>query len=230
MPLSTPISERRTSRSHCFTDSQDVAEQGLSTQLSTYPSARLSSGQDPISRSSNPPYEPVLIISETLRQSNQPLWWQKFRRRMDSIKKSFPITAASLWWQTFTSRLNSIQTPSPATVTSRSDLYKPGYKMLQYPSYENMTCGWPQISGFLESCDSFGIYRRFGTCHSRLLVSYMNEITALEKRLRELDDCDYQNEATRHRLKCSPRAEDLEPEKRDILLRLEQKLLAYGKS
>jgi hypothetical protein len=93
---------------------------------------------------------------------------------------------------------------------------------------EEATCGWPQLASFMDSCDNFGIYRRFGQSHSRILVMYMTDITNIEKQLDKLDQQDSKSDSTMYRLKTSYHREGLDARKRDLLTLLEQKLLAYS--
>ncbi|PMD59944.1 uncharacterized protein K444DRAFT_529515, partial [Hyaloscypha bicolor E] len=88
--------------------------------------------------------------------------------------------------------------------------------------------GWPQIAAFLESADSFGIYRGFGQSHTRLLVAYETDITRLENQIHELDVADEKSEEGVRRLISSCHPEGFDTTRRDLLAQLEQKLLSYG--
>jgi hypothetical protein len=96
------------------------------------------------------------------------------------------------------------------------------------PIVETQPCGWPQFAAFLESCDSFGIYRGFGQSHTRLLISYETDITKLEKEIHELDVADEKSEDGLYRLTTTYHREGLDSTKRDLLALLEKKLLGYG--
>jgi len=92
--------------------------------------------------------------------------------------------------------------------------------------------GWPRTAAFLEECDSFGIYRKFGQSHARLLLTHMSNITAFEKQLFELDKIDEAGgEATKWKLRSryqeTPR---LNTTKMDLLEKMEKEILAYGKN
>jgi hypothetical protein len=88
--------------------------------------------------------------------------------------------------------------------------------------------GWPRVAAFLNGCNSFGIYRRFGQCHSRLLVTHMANITDIERQLSDLDKADEAGEATKWRLKTRYHEEGFDTTKRDLLEKLEKELAAYG--
>ncbi|TVY81165.1 hypothetical protein LSUE1_G007072 [Lachnellula suecica] len=113
-----------------------------------------------------------------------------------------------------------------STVGNPSDL-ETGLGQEQ-PEDEGATCGWPQVGAFVNSCDSFGIYRKFGQSHARILSVYMAEITILEAQIDELDQKDSECESTLYRLKTTYHREGLDATKRDLLAKLEQKLLAYN--
>ena len=95
---------------------------------------------------------------------------------------------------------------------------------------EDYPKGWPQLAAFLNSDDSFGIFRRFGQSHCRVLVQLQAEITILEEELRDLDKFDSrEGSSTLWRLKrldCQNGEEKIQKEKID---RLRVKLLEYGK-
>jgi hypothetical protein len=102
------------------------------------------------------------------------------------------------------------------------------YWINKSPTDENYPDGWPRVAAFLNSCNSFGIYRRFGQCHSRLLVNRMANITDLERQLHDLDEADEDGgEATQWRLK-SRCPEGFDTARRDLLENLEKEVNAYG--
>lgn len=91
---------------------------------------------------------------------------------------------------------------------------------------ENYPDGLPRVAAFLESCDSFGIYRKFGHCHARLLMARMSNITDIERQLLALDaKDDAGGPASQWRLKCRERSDTA---KKDLLKKLEEELMAYG--
>jgi hypothetical protein len=104
-----------------------------------------------------------------------------------------------------------------------------GLQWLTLPHIDStQPCGWPQIAAFLESADSFGIYRGFGQSHARLLVAYETDITRLENQIHELDVADEKSEEGVRRLISSCHPEGFDTTRRDLLAQLEQKLLSYG--
>ena len=50
--------------------------------------------------------------------------------------------------------------------------------------------GFPRISSYLDSDDSFMIYRRFGMIFSRLLLNKQDELATMEADLKRMDDRD----------------------------------------
>ena len=94
---------------------------------------------------------------------------------------------------------------------------------------EDYPMGWPQLAAFLNSDDNFGIFRRFGQSHCRVLVQLQAEITILEEELRELDKFDSREGSSTlcrlKRLDCQNSEEKGQKEKID---RLRVKLFEYG--
>jgi hypothetical protein len=89
--------------------------------------------------------------------------------------------------------------------------------------------GWPRVAAFMESSDSFGIYRKFGHCHARLLAIHMSNITEMETRLFNLDKEDEAGgDDTKWRLKNRFHEEGLDTTKIELQERLEKEILAYG--
>jgi len=85
------------------------------------------------------------------------------------------------------------------------------------------------VAGFLESSDSFGIYRKFGHCHARLLATHMSSITEIEQELLRLDKSDEAGgDATNWRLKNRRHVEGPDTTKKDLQEKLEKELSVYG--
>lgn len=55
---------------------------------------------------------------------------------------------------------------------------------------EDFPDGFPRVARFLDSDDSFGVYRRFGTVFSRLLLNKQDEVSKLEAELMAMDGMD----------------------------------------
>ncbi|KAF7935222.1 uncharacterized protein EAE97_008129 [Botrytis byssoidea] len=89
--------------------------------------------------------------------------------------------------------------------------------------------GWSQVASFLEKCDNFSIYRGFASLHARVLLFRTIKIAALEKQLHGLDVSDATNGDTSDRLRDISQAEAMElgSEREEIILSLNQELLAY---
>jgi len=89
--------------------------------------------------------------------------------------------------------------------------------------------GLPQLAAFLNSADSFAIYRRFGVSHCRILVQLEIEITQLEKYLSEIDRQDSADESMAWRLHTTEFPDSHNSPKKEVLEQLKSKLLVYGK-
>lgn len=89
--------------------------------------------------------------------------------------------------------------------------------------------GWPQLAAFLDSADSFAIFRRFGNSHCRVLLHLQAEITSLEKQLRELDIHDAKTPDLHYRLRRNEHYDGWDPAQKDLLEKLQQKLSIYGR-
>jgi hypothetical protein len=90
--------------------------------------------------------------------------------------------------------------------------------------------GWPRLAAFLNSEDHFGIFRRFGLLHCRILLELQIEITELENRLVALDRKDAEpGSSTGYRLRTAHYQPGWDAEQKELLELLREKLLAYGK-
>ncbi len=61
--------------------------------------------------------------------------------------------------------------------------------------------GFPQLAAFLNSDNSFAVFRRFGQLSSRLLVQMQVDLTDLEKKLHALDNADASSPMMKWRLR-----------------------------
>lgn len=104
-------------------------------------------------------------------------------------------------------------------------------KLLPWPTNEHETkvrrleqCpkGYPRMSAFLDSDESFMTYRRFGWIQSRLLLNKQNEIASLEKEL-EVQDGFADDGSETHEYEC------MSDYKQDILKSLETKFDEYAR-
>ncbi|KAF5871300.1 uncharacterized protein Bfra_007816 [Botrytis fragariae] len=209
MPLSASISERKSSNSHSYSESLDMAEQGIGSCLEMHSMAGPSFNYETTSRPLTPPYSTKTDV-EGLESSHR------------STQHRTSYSSISLWWHRLTRCINPIKDIFPVKQTPRANLYQVEYDRLEYPSYLDQPKGWSRVANFLESCDSFSIYRVFAPLHARVLT------LALQKILHELDVRDAQNGDKSDPLRESPQAEALELERETISLSLEQELLAYG--
>jgi len=104
-------------------------------------------------------------------------------------------------------------------------------------SVEDFPKGFPRLACFLDSDDSFMLYRRFGTVFSRLLLNKQDEMRELEGLLQGMDKTDEssgKSEYLMSRTEDVNRADDIPtawPESRTQLMqKLEEKALQYGKT
>lgn len=98
---------------------------------------------------------------------------------------------------------------------------------------EDSPKGFPIVASYLDSDDSFMMYRRFGFLHARLLLNKQDELRELEEELRELDDLDWEDESCRRYLQSREKDEgrDLEDGRvfrPELLEKIEKKILEYG--
>jgi len=85
------------------------------------------------------------------------------------------------------------------------------------------------VAAFLESSDSFGIYRKFGHSHARLLIDHESSLTKIEEELLELDKIDEAGgKATAWCLRNRKYKQGPDTRKRDLQEKLEKELLVYG--
>lgn len=101
---------------------------------------------------------------------------------------------------------------------------------------EDFPDGFPRVARFLDSDDSFGLYRRFGTVHSRLLLNKQDEISKMEAKLEAMDRQDNADDNDKRYL--MSRELDLDREdfpaawgetRAQLMERLEKKVVEYGK-
>jgi hypothetical protein len=90
--------------------------------------------------------------------------------------------------------------------------------------------GWPRLAAFQNRSDSCAVYRRFGLLFCRVLLQLQAEITALEKKLHQLDTQDAANENMHYRLRSIDDSEEWDPAQRNILKQIQEKLSIYGKT
>jgi hypothetical protein len=83
--------------------------------------------------------------------------------------------------------------------------------------------GYPRLAAFMNNDSNFVVFRAFGRLHARILLHKQDEIIELEQTLMQLDN----GEDTAYYL--SSRRHDLNTERRGILMKLETKLVEYGK-
>ena len=112
-------------------------------------------------------------------------------------------------------------------------------------SVEDSPKGFPIVASYLDSDDSFMVYRRFGFLHARLLLNKQDELRELEEDLRDLDGDDWAEESCRKYLmsreldkareldEARELAKDQDPEDRRVprqklLEKIEKKILEYG--
>ncbi|CZR64320.1 uncharacterized protein PAC_14218 [Phialocephala subalpina] len=126
-------------------------------------------------------------------------------------------------------RLPSFPRPTPRnSPADPPDDYKLGYTQFQHDRFEDFPDGWPRLAAFMESSESFGIYRMFGVPHARLLVIHMSNIEEIWTELLEMDRKDAAGGAdTNWRLKNRFHEDGLDTSKIILQQRLEAEILAY---
>jgi hypothetical protein len=93
---------------------------------------------------------------------------------------------------------------------------------------EDCRTGYPNLAAFLDSDESFMIYRRFGYIASRLLLEKQDEMRQLEEELDMLDRHDETNHPDRIQTR-DLIDEDANP-RRTLLKTIEEKFCEYGKN
>jgi hypothetical protein len=89
--------------------------------------------------------------------------------------------------------------------------------------------GWPQLAALLYHNDNLAIFRRFGLTHCRVLLHLQAEIQLLEQKLSDLDHADSMpGSPNAWRLRTADFKGHWDPDQRDILKQLQEKLLVYG--
>ena len=102
---------------------------------------------------------------------------------------------------------------------------------------EDVPDGFPRVARFLDSDDSFGLYRRFGNIHSRLLLNKQDEISKIEAKLGAMDRQDDSHDDGRRYL----RSRELDADRQEypaawgesrvqLMERLEKRIIEYGQS
>ncbi|MCJ1244332.1 hypothetical protein MMC30_001530 [Trapelia coarctata] len=126
--------------------------------------------------------------------------------------KSFPLTVRKTWTD-----LVAQEDRIPVTIHKLEDSPK----------------GFPIVASYLDSDDSFMLYRRFGFLHARLLLNKQDELRELEEELRDMDNDDWEEESSRRFLQSRELDEcrDLEDGRKSrqgLLEKIEKKILEYG--
>jgi hypothetical protein len=98
---------------------------------------------------------------------------------------------------------------------------------------EDSPAGFPLVATYLDSDDSFMIYRRFGVLHARLLLNKQDELRELEGDLQDLDEQDGKDEDTdiylMSRTKDNKRSlVEGRQSRKQLLEIIEKKTLEYG--
>ena len=86
--------------------------------------------------------------------------------------------------------------------------------------------GYPHLAAFLDSDESFMVYRRFGYLQSRLLLEKQDQLRTLEGQLDRLDARDGR-EAPDNLTRRNLSEEDAAP-RRDLFAKIEEKFREYG--
>ncbi|KAG7006561.1 hypothetical protein G7Y79_00014g037360 [Physcia stellaris] len=125
--------------------------------------------------------------------------------------------------------------PRPGLNLKRKDLRIDGAMgVTVVPKLEDFPEGFPRLACFLDSDESFMVYRRFGIVFSRLLLNKQDEIRMLEAQLLAMDRTDVANGNAKYLKKRDQRTFDTLPlgwteTRPQILASLEAKILEYSK-
>jgi hypothetical protein len=87
--------------------------------------------------------------------------------------------------------------------------------------------GYPRLAAFMESDESFKMYRQFGYVHTRVLLHLQCELADMETRLKMMDERDSQDERRKVFLQ-SQKRDSAEPERGTLLSEFRVKLKEYG--
>lgn len=90
--------------------------------------------------------------------------------------------------------------------------------------------GFPQLAYFLNSNDSFAVYRRFGELSARTLVQLEIDLTDLEKEQRELDTKDAADKVLEKRLRGYEGFHKWDKAQRELGAKTHAKLCEYCES
>ena len=83
---------------------------------------------------------------------------------------------------------------------------------------------------FLQSDENFSIYRKFGTCHARILAEDQVELTKIEEVLHQLDKTDSEDRVLEQRLRGPEPSGEPNTERRELMRKLRVKIREYGDS
>jgi hypothetical protein len=87
--------------------------------------------------------------------------------------------------------------------------------------------GYPRLGAFLDSDDSFMVYRRFGYLQSRLLLEKQEHLRQLEEELENLDTVDAQM-GSRNLITMENYDSAQYKPRRDLMQRIECQFQGYG--
>jgi hypothetical protein len=90
--------------------------------------------------------------------------------------------------------------------------------------------GYPRLAAFMESDESFKMYRQFGYAHTRVLLHLQCEVAEMETRLKDMDERDAQDEDRKMLLQSHKRNSRADPERGILLSEFRAKLKEYGTS
>lgn len=85
------------------------------------------------------------------------------------------------------------------------------------------------MAAYINSDDTFLIYRKFGRPINRVLLHLQEELTGLERDLDNLDNDDAENETLKPRLAGYEDYDGWDEKQRDLLLEIKTKWMEYGR-
>ncbi|KAH8696835.1 hypothetical protein GQ44DRAFT_694624 [Phaeosphaeriaceae sp. PMI808] len=97
---------------------------------------------------------------------------------------------------------------------------------LDYQRIDDHPHGYPRFAAFMNSDENFLICRKFGFLHNRVLLYRQDELRELEQELLSTDKAT--NKTDEIILKCRTREERLASERRDLINKIDEKLVEYN--
>lgn len=89
--------------------------------------------------------------------------------------------------------------------------------------------GFPKLASFIDIDDTHAVFRRFGRLSARVLLQMEIDLTDLENELDKLDAADAADPVMQLRLLGRERFDGWDEKQRELMAKIEKKLLSYCK-